>query len=94
MRPKIPIASFTLSALKNTHAAVTYKKFARTAAAWPIRVFGTFFSARVITFITPCMRPQTTNVQPVPCQIPLTRNTIRMLTYVRTAPFLLPPSGM
>ena len=41
----------------------------------------------------PWSRPLTMNVQPAPCQMPLTRNTIRILVYARTAPLRLPPSG-
>ena len=38
--------------------------------------------------------PQKMNVQPAPCQMPVSRKTVQRLTYVRAVPLLFPPSGM
>ena len=94
-------ASANVSARNGTQANVTARNVMRTANRSIGRDLKTAEllkgSARQAWFtasIKPCTPPQTTNVQLAPCHSPPSSMTMPRLTYRRTGPRRLPPSGM
>ena len=53
-----------------------------------------FFVICPIIWYPACNSPQTIKVQAAPCQIPLTKNTIKIWIYFRITPLRFPPSGI
>ena len=66
-------------ARKNTHATFTKAKVRHQRTGLGMR-FSRSPSNRSATWARPWSRPQNKNVHPAPCQKPLTRKMMRMLT--------------
>ena len=86
------IQSFRESERNKIHARFTKKNVKAMRMNFGIYSQG-FFNNLFKTLATPCNKPHKIKVQLAPCQIPLTRKTIKILSMVREEPFLLPPSG-
>ena len=94
--PIIPFSTFRASsnefALKNTQA-----KFTKLNVIIQARIFGSLIfvsdQRRWITSAMPCKKPQNTNVQPAPCQIPPIKNVANKFAQVRTSPPYFPQAG-
>ena len=76
-----PHASLILGILKNTHAKFTNKKVKHILIAFTTQLCPSYFchpNAFSTIWNSPCIQPQTINVQFAPCQMPLTRKVTKM----------------
>ncbi len=79
------------SARKATQKIVATRKFSGIHSNF---ILYFLLKKRNTQFVIPCKNPQKINVQPAPCQNPLTSITVSRLKYVLASPFRLPPSGI